>query len=55
MTRHHACLIKASAAGLITGSLAFLAVMNICGCRLRRSMTAAKAFRTIGVLMDAFR
>lgn len=55
MSKHSECCIKAIAAGLITGTLAFLAVQNICARRFRRGMTAAKAFKTIGVLMDAFR
>lgn len=55
MSRNTETCIKSVAAGLITGTLAYLAVQSICHSRLRRGMNAVKAFKTIGVLMDAFR
>lgn len=55
MTRRAECCVKSVAAGVIAGTLAFLAVKSLCGHRCCRRMSAAKAFKTIGLLMDAFR
>lgn len=54
MGRRTECCIKSAVAGVIAGSLAFLAVKSLCGRRCFRRMTAAKAFKMIGTLMDAF-
>lgn len=53
MTRKQYCLIRSAAAGIVTGVLAFLAVRSLCPRRSFRRMSAAKAFRMIGTLMDA--
>lgn len=54
MTRKQNCYIRSAAAGVITGALAFFAVRSLCPRRSFRRMSAAKAFRMIGTLMDAF-
>lgn len=54
MSRKTESLIKSTAAGIIAGGLAFMAVKSISSHRSFRRMTAAKAFKTIGTLMDAF-
>ncbi len=54
MSRRTECCIKSAVAGVVAGSLAFLAVRSLCGRHSFRRMTAAKAFRMIGTLMDAF-
>lgn len=53
MTRKQSCLIRSAAAGVITGALAFLAVRSLCPRRSFRKMSAAKAFKMIGSLMEA--
>lgn len=55
LTRRAECCVKSVAAGFIAGTLAFLAVKSLCGHRCCRRMSAARAFKTIGLLMDAFR
>ena len=50
--KQEAC-IKAAVAGAVTGGLAFLAVRSLCSKRSFRRMSAAKAFKMIGTLMDA--
>ncbi len=47
-------LVKSTAAGLIAGGLAFMTVKSICAHRHLHRMSAAKAFKTIGTLLDAF-
>lgn len=54
MTRKQNCYIRSAAAGVITGALAFFAVRSLCPHRSFRRMSAAKAFKMIGSLMDAF-
>ena len=54
MTRKQNCYIRSAAAGGITGALAFFAVKSLCPHRSFRRMSAAKAFKMIGSLMDAF-
>lgn len=54
MTRKQNCYIRSAAAGVITGALAFFAVKSLCPHRSFRRMSAAKAFKMIGSLMDAF-
>ncbi|MGN1341267.1 MAG: hypothetical protein ACI4WS_13320 [Oscillospiraceae bacterium] len=54
MSRRTEAYIKSSAAGLIAGSLAFMAVKSLCSHRSFRRMSTAKAFRMIGTLLDAF-
>lgn len=46
--------IKSTAAGLIAGTLAFLAVNSLSKRHSIKRMSAAKAFKTIGLLLDAF-
>lgn len=54
MSRKTQCLLKSTAAGVIAGGLAFMAVKSVSSHRSFKRMTAAKAFKTIGSLMDAF-
>ena len=54
MTRKQNCYIRSAAAGVITGALAFFTVKSLCPHRSFRRMSAAKAFKMIGSLMDAF-
>lgn len=54
MSRKHEICVKSAVAGLIAGSLAFLAVKSLCSRRSFRRMTTAKAFKMIGTLLDAF-
>lgn len=53
MTQKQETCIKAAIAGTVTGGLAFLAVNALGKRRSFRKMTAAKAFKMIGTLMDA--
>lgn len=54
MTKAGECCAKSAAAGVIAGTLAFLAVRSLCSHKSFRRMSAAKAFKMIGSLMDAF-
>lgn len=54
MTHKQENCAKAAIAGVVTGGLAFLAVKSLCRRRSFRRMTAAKAFKLIGTLMNAF-
>lgn len=54
MTHKQENCVKAVIAGAVTGGLAFLAVKSLCRRRSFRRMTAAKAFKLIGTLMNAF-
>ena len=54
MSRQTESYIKSAAAGLIAGGLAFLAVRAVSGRRSFKRMTAAKAFKMIGTMLDAF-
>ncbi len=47
-------LVKSTAAGLIAGGLAFMAVNSLCGRHYFRKMSAVKAFKTLGTLLDSF-
>jgi len=53
MSHKQEVCVKATVAGVVTGGLAFLAVKSLCGRRSFRRMSAAKAFKMIGTLMDA--
>ncbi len=53
MKDKQACLIKAAVAGVVTGGLAFAAVNSLGRKKSFRRMSAAKAFRMIGTVMDA--
>lgn len=53
MTRKQETYLKAAVAGTVTGGLAFLTVKTLGSRRSLRRMTAAKAFKMIGTLMDA--
>ena len=53
MSHKQETCVKAAVAGVVTGGLAFLAVKSLCGRRSFRRMSAAKAFKMIGTLMDA--
>ncbi len=52
MTRKAQDMTKSVAAGVIAGGLAFMAVKTVCGHRSFKGMSAAKAFKMIGSLMD---
>lgn len=54
MTKAQDCCVKSAAAGVIAGTLAFFAVKSVCSHKSFRRMSAAKAFKMIGSLMDAF-
>lgn len=54
MSRQCESYIKSAAAGLIAGGLAFMAVKAVSGRKSFKRMTAAKAFKMIGAMMDAF-
>ena len=53
MSHNQEVCIKAAVAGVVSGGLAFLAVKSLCKRRSFRRMTAAKAFKMIGSLMEA--
>lgn len=53
MTHKQECVLKATVAGVVTGGLAFVAVNSLGRRKSFRRMTAAKAFRMIGTVMDA--
>ncbi len=54
MTHKQENVVKASIAGVVAGSLAFVAVNSLCSHKSFKRMTAAKAFKMVGSLMDAF-
>lgn len=54
MSRQTESYLKSTAAGLIAGGLAFMAVKSMSGRRSFRRMSAAKAFKMIGTMMEAF-
>ncbi len=53
MNNKQECLIKAAVAGVVTGGLAFVAVNSFGRKKSFRRMSAAKAFKMIGSVMDA--
>ena len=53
MSHKQEVCIKAAVAGVVSGGLAFLAVRSLCSRRSFRRMSAAKAFKMIGTLMEA--
>ncbi|MBS7368878.1 MAG: hypothetical protein KIG62_01825 [Oscillospiraceae bacterium] len=46
--------IKSAVAGVVVGTLAFIAVNSLSRRHSIKRMTTAKAFKTIGTLLDAF-
>lgn len=53
MTHKQETCVKAVVAGVVSGGLAFLAVRSVCKKRSFHKMTAAKAFKMIGTLIEA--
>ncbi len=47
-------VLKGAAAGVIAGGLAFITVKSVCSRRHFKRASAAKAFKTIGTLLDSF-
>lgn len=54
MTHKQESIVKAGVAGIVAGGLAFVAVNSLCSRRRTKRMTAAKALKMVGTLMDAF-